>query len=127
MRRYYGGTRRGLYRSRHGAILGVCRGISDYYDISLFWTRAVMVGLLLITGIWPIVGLYILAAIIMKPEPVLDFRSEDSREFYDSYVHSRSMALNRLKRTFDSMSRRLQRMEDIVTDKEFDWERRFNR
>ena len=30
---------RGLYRSRNGVILGVCRGIADYFDLSAFWIR----------------------------------------------------------------------------------------
>jgi len=118
---------RGLYRSRHGAILGVCRGIAEYLDVSVFWTRFVAVILLLFTGFWPVLGLYLLAALLMKPEPVMAFTSEDSREFYDSYVNSRGQALGRLKRTFDGLSRRLQRIEDVVTDREFDWDRRFNR
>jgi phage shock protein C len=118
---------RGLYRSRQGAILGVCRGIAEYLDISVFWTRVVAVALLLFTGFWPVLGLYLLAALLMKPEPMMAFSSEGSREFYDSYVNSRGLALSRLKRTFDSLSRRLQRIEDAVTAREFDWERRFNR
>jgi phage shock protein C len=118
---------RGLYRSRHGAILGVCRGIAEYLDISVFWTRVVAVALLVFTGFWPVLGLYLLAGLLMKPEPMMAFTSEDSREFYDSYVNSRGQALGRLKRTFDTLSRRLQRIEDAVTAREFDWERRFNR
>ncbi|HHP7233096.1 MAG TPA: PspC domain-containing protein, partial [Desulfobacterales bacterium] len=30
---------RGLYRSRNGVILGVCRGIADHFDFSVFWIR----------------------------------------------------------------------------------------
>ncbi|MBP1742726.1 MAG: pspC [Deltaproteobacteria bacterium] len=33
----------GLYRSRKGAILGVCRGIAEYFDFSVFWTRAIAI------------------------------------------------------------------------------------
>jgi phage shock protein C len=36
------------------------------------------------------------------------------------------MALHRLKKTFDSLDRRIQRMEGIVTAKEYDWDRRLN-
>ena len=35
--------RRGLYRSRRGIICGVCRGVAEYLDFSVFWTRAVTV------------------------------------------------------------------------------------
>jgi hypothetical protein len=31
----------------------------------------------------------------------------------------------RLKRTFERLTRRLQKLEDVVTAKEFDWDRRY--
>jgi len=34
------------------------------------------------------------------------------------------MALHRLKRTFDNLDRRIQRIESIVTARDYDWERR---
>jgi phage shock protein C len=42
-----------LHRSRDGVILGVCRGIADYFDFSVFWTRVTVVILFLLTGFWP--------------------------------------------------------------------------
>ena len=47
-----------------------------------------------------------------------------SREFYDSYASSRSMAIHRLKRTFESLDRRIRRMESIVTSGDFNWDER---
>ena len=117
----------GLYRSRKGAILGVCRGVAEYFDFSVFWTRAIAVLLLLLTGFWPITGLYFLAALLMKPEPVIPIHSETEQEFYDSYVHSRRGTIDRLKRRYEKLERRLQRMEHMVTSPEFDWESRLNR
>lgn len=126
MTRFTERGRRGLYRSRRGIILGVCKGVAEYLDVSVFWTRAIAIGLLIFTAVWPIVCLYILAALLMKPEPVLPLETESDREFYNSYTSSRTMALHRLKRTFDSLDRRLRRMESIVTAREYDWERRLN-
>ena len=119
-------VKNGLYRSRQGAILGVCKGLAHSFDIPVFWVRLIAVAILLFSGFWPAIGLYILAALIMKPEPVLPFQGAEDMEFYNSYTSSRSMALGRLKRTYDSLDRRLRRMEDTVTAKEYDWERRFN-
>jgi phage shock protein C len=116
----------GLYRSRHGAILGVCRGIAEYFDFSVFWTRTIAIFLLFLTGFWPITGLYFLAALLMKPEPVVPIHSAMEQEFYDSYVHSRKRAIDRLKRRYEKLERRLQRMEHTVTSREFDWESRLN-
>ena len=34
MRRMHRNSRTGLYRSRNGVILGVCRGIAEYFDFN---------------------------------------------------------------------------------------------
>lgn len=117
---------RGIYRSRDGLILGICKGLADYYDLSVFWIRVVMVGVLLVSGFWPILGIYLIAALFMKPEPVQPLENDDEREFYDSYVHSPSNAAQRLKKKFQDLDRRIRRMEDTVTDREYEWERKFN-
>jgi phage shock protein C len=124
--RKYGGFGRGLYRSRKGVILGVFRGLADYFDLPVRWLRIIGVVLFMISGFWPVVVLYLLAAFIMKPEPVIPIVSLDEGEFYDSYAHSRTGAINRMKRQFDHLNRRIRRMEDVVTDSEFDWEQRLN-
>ena len=126
MTRVYGGRRSGIYRSRTGMIFGVCKGIAEHFNISVFWTRVVTVVAFLLSGIWPVGVLYILAALLMKPEPVMPIETEEAQEFYNSYVSSSNLALHRLKRTFDNLDRRIQRMEGTVTAREYDWERRLN-
>jgi phage shock protein C len=126
MKRFEKILRGGMYRSRNGIILGVCRGIAEYFDFSIFWTRAVALILLFFTGLWPIVVLYFIAALIMKPEPVLPLRTNDQQEFYESYIHSPKSAADRLKRRYEKLERRIQRMENYVTSPEFDWEHRLN-
>jgi len=119
--------RRGfLYRSRRGVIFGVCRGIAERFDISLFWVRALVVFAALVSTFWPVVLFYLLAAILMKPEPVIPLSTEADVEFYDSYTTSRSMALHRLKRLFDRLDRRVRRMEDFVTSAEYTWDKKYN-
>ena len=71
-------------------------------------------------------GLYFLAALLMKPEPVIPIDTEDQQEFYNSYVHSRKGAADRLKRRYETLERRLQRLEHTVTSPEYDWEQRLN-
>ena len=113
-----------FYRSRNGVILGVCRGIAEYFDFSLFWVRAIAVIILLFTGFWPTLILYFLAALLMKPEPVIPIHTDEEQEFYDSYVHSRKWATERIKRRYENLEHRLQRLEHTVTSPEFDWEQR---
>ena len=115
---------RGLYRSRNGVFLGVCKGIAEYFDFSPGAVRAVVILLFLVTGIWPVGLLYLIAAMVMKMEPVVPFAGPADQEFYNSYTSSRAGALERIKRKFDSLDRRLRRMEDVVTSRDFEWERR---
>lgn len=118
--------RTGIYRSRSGAILGVCKGLAEHFDFSVFWTRVIAVILLFVAGFLPAIGLYLLAALLMKPEPVIPVHDADEKEFYDSYTNSRHGALQRLKRRYENLQRRIQRMEHIVTSAEYDWENRLN-
>ena len=126
MRRYKGHSKNGIYRSRNNKVLGVCRGLAEHFDFSVFWARVIAVFFLVFSGFWPAIGLYFLAALLMKPAPVIPLETDAEKEFYDSYANSRSAATRRLKRRFDNLERRIQRMEDIVTGREFDWENRLN-
>lgn len=116
----------GIYRARDGVFLGVCKGLAEYFDFSVFWVRMAFVLVFIFSGFWPVIGVYLVAAFFMKPKPIRPISDEGEREFYDSYVNSPHSAAQRLKRKFEELERRLRRMEDEVTNKEYDWERRFN-
>ena len=117
--------RRGiLYRSRRGIIFGVCKGLADYFNLEVAWVRIITVVCLFFTGIWPTAVIYFLGALLMKPEPILPIETEEAQEFYNSYVSSPNLALHRLKRSFDNLNRRIQRIETTVTSREYSWERR---
>ena len=126
MRTFNSFSRNGIYRSRRGILLGVCRGLADHFDFSVFWVRTIAILFFLITGFWPAIGLYLIAALLMKPEPVIPIETDAEKEFYDSYTHSRHQAAHRLKRRFQNLERRIRRMEDIVTAREFDWDEKLN-
>jgi len=115
--------KRALYRSRGGMILGVCKGVADYLDFSVFWMRVIVVVVGLMTLPMSVV-VYFVAALLMKPEPVVPFENEADREFYDSYTTSPPMAVHRLKRIYDSLDRRIRRIESIVTSRDFNWDTR---
>ncbi len=120
-------TRSGIYRSRNGVIFGVCRGLAEYFDFSVFWARGIAVIFLFVTGFWPAIGLYLIASLLMKPAPVIPLKTEDEREFYDSYTNSRHLAARRIKRRYENLERRIQRMEHIVTAREFDWDEKLSK
>jgi phage shock protein C len=115
-------TRSGIYRSRNGFIFGVCRGLAEHFNFSIFWARVIAIIFLLVTGFWPAIGMYLIATLLMKPAPVIPIKTEAEQEFYDSYANSRHLAARRIKRRYENLERRLQRMEHIVTAREFDWD-----
>ena len=129
--RHYNGLRdrfqaltssQGIYRSRQGIFMGVCRGIADYFNFRVSWLRIITVILFLFTGFWPIGVMYIVAGLLLKLEPVSPLRDEQDEEFYDTYTRSRQSAIQRIKRKFENIERRIQRMEHTVTSRAFDWE-----
>lgn len=118
-------SRRGLYRSRDGVILGVCRGIADYFDFSAFWIRAILIVVFICTGFWPVIGIYILAALLMKSTPGVPGRNRSKRNFNCRYKRTGYETAERLKRKWRHLEKRIRRMEDKVTSREFDWNNRF--
>ena len=120
------GASGGIFRSRHGIILGVCKGISESFDFSVFWVRVIFVITLLFSGLWPVIGIYFAAAFLMKPRPVKPLETKEEKDFYDTYVNSRAGAIRTVKSRFESLERRIRRMEDTVTTSEFEWDRKMN-
>jgi len=104
--------------------MGVCRGVADYLNISVFWTRAIMVILFLISGFWPLVVIYIITAFLMKPEPVIRSHQHREEEFCDPYTPYRRPASDRIKRRYQTLEQRLCDLESSVTSKEYEWEQR---
>ena len=50
-------------------LFGVCKGLAEYFDLSLFWLRVIVLVLFVSTGFIPAGLIYILAALLMKLEP----------------------------------------------------------
>lgn len=126
MSRYSKTSRRGLYRSRNGVLLGVCRGVADYFDFSVFWIRAIAVILFLCTGFWPIVGVYILAALLMKSDPAGFGGSESKPKAGGRHHCTGNDTAQRLRRKWKHLEKRIRNMEDKVTSREYDWNSRFH-
>ena len=147
--------RRRLYRSSNGKLLGVFSGISESLGYGVCKTRFIGVVLLLIIasqlgadGLWitAIVAgfFYMLAALLMQPprQPG-SFAPEDmDEEMYPPPIPPTNrwaqpaafpyqgtaprVDLAALDKQLESLDRRIQRMETIVTDRQYDWERRLD-
>ena len=119
--------RRGPYRSRSGMLLGVCRGLAEHFGISVKVFRIVTLLGVILTGFWPGLAVYLVAAYLMRLEPLMPVHSDSEEEFYNSYSRDRHLALARIKHQYDRLNRRIVRMESAVTDKEYSWEQRLNK
>jgi phage shock protein C len=105
--------------------LGVCRGVADYFDFPAFWIRAVLIVVFIFTGFWPIIGIYILAALLMKSAPGASGRDGKKHNIHCRYYRAGRDTADRLKRQWRHLEKRIRRMEDKVTSREFDWNNRF--
>ncbi len=107
-----------LYRSRQGWVLGVCKGLATFLGVPVFWVRVLVLLLTPCTGVWPMVGGYLLAAFLIRPEPALAPDNAEERAFYDEYVASRPHTLQRLRRRCDRLARRVGRLENWIAARE---------
>ncbi len=118
------------YRSRKGLVLGVCKGLANYLGTSAFAVRMIFLLGMLFTGLWPLLGIYFLAALLMKPEPALPPANLEEQQLYDLYARDPARAAQSLQSRYERVERRIRRIEDLVTSRsarEADWDRRLNR
>lgn len=116
---------RKLHRSENRVVFGVCQGLADYFQLPVVWLRLGVLILGVIT--FPIVLIaYLILALLLKPKPdAIDSEKHFEEDFYETDLSSRSLSLRRLKTKFDAIESRIRRMETYVTNKSYDWERRF--
>ena len=115
----------GIYRSRNGLLFGVCRGIAEYFDFSVFWIRAIAIILFIFTGFWPLIGIYLLAALLMKSDPAMGADAGSRHNSGRRCRYTGRHASERLKRKWKHLEKRIRRMEDKVTSRDYDWNSRF--
>jgi uncharacterized protein YegJ (DUF2314 family) len=70
--------------------------------------------------------LYILAALLMKSEPEIHIRTGSQNEFDSRFTYAKQDTADRLKRKWRHLEKRIRRMEDKATSREFDWNQRMN-
>ena len=135
-----------LYRSNDGKLLGVFKGIAESIGCNCFWTR--VVGVLVLISLAGAMGahggkvivlvagfFYLLLALLMHPPRPAGAPAGPAApvgrslppplpaQRYPGFNRPR-VDLAQLDRQLDGLNRRIQRMETIVTDREYDWNRR---
>lgn len=115
-----------LYRDRErGKLLGVCAGLADYFGVDVFLVRlGVALGGIFFT--MPLVGAYLLAALVLKNKPARVYASREEEDFWRTVATKPDVTIAGLKHKFREMERRLGGMETYVSSKEFELDRAIN-
>ncbi|MEN6624767.1 MAG: PspC domain-containing protein [Candidatus Sumerlaeia bacterium] len=110
-----------LRRSRRNSVLfGVCGGIAEHYDLSPWGVRLVF----LLLAAAPVVTFpfmvmfYVVLAIMLPLEPEVSIL--DRTDAGEEVITSRAEALRRIHQRYESLEKRLERMESIVTSPGFE-------
>lgn len=121
--------RRKFYLDKHNAkISGVCAGIADYFDWDVTVVRVLWVVATILTGIWPMIIGYIVAAWMIDAKPA-GTRYDDVRTNLDDtrreaeYRRPSSWRFSDVKTRFDRVEDRLRTLEQVVTSREFQMDR----
>ncbi|MDR3135440.1 MAG: PspC domain-containing protein [Deltaproteobacteria bacterium] len=109
----------GPFRSKNGLIFGVIRGLADYYGISPYMLRLAALGVSIFLAFWPVLLLYIAAAIIMPAEPTVRPVTERDRERVILGRVDPATLVDSLVSRADNLERKIRRLEDHVTSKSF--------
>jgi phage shock protein C len=112
-----------LYRDRDaGKLFGVCAGIADYLGIEVIVVRlAAVIGAVFFT--MPVVGAYLLAALVLKPKPGRLYANREEEEFWRTLTTKPDRTLAGLRHKFRDMERRLIGLETYVSSNEFELNR----
>ena len=117
-----------LYRSNDSVIFGVCGGIAEYFDLPPFGVRLIWI-LFSFTGIGlPILLFsYVAMGIMLKRRPLEPppLYANDPFRGQAAPRMSHSEMLAQVQQRFETLDRRLQRMESIVTRPGFGLEQKY--
>ncbi len=113
-----------LYRARDGKFLGVCLGIARSMDWPVRLVRLGFILATVFTGFWPGIAVYLVAGLVLEPEPVLPPQSQGESDFYARYRSSRKSTMAELHSRIKALDQRVRRMEDKITRPGFDWDAR---
>ena len=112
-------------RSPRGEIFGVVTGLAEWRDLNPSMTRLIVLLIILFTGIFPGVAIYLALALILPIQTENDIIKEHHKD--DPIDVSYEEADDDLKREYEDLKRKVEEMEGRVYDKEKDWDERFRK
>ena len=125
---------RNLYLDpQRGKIAGVCAGLADYFGVETWIVRLLAISGLIFAGFITFPA-YVAAWCLLDKKPVTLYAQEDA-DFAEVRMKARSwqagvtphQALGRIAQELDALEPRVQRLEKLVTSKEFTLQREFSK
>jgi len=114
----------GPFRAADGLFLGVAKGLAEHFDWPTGLVRLVFVLTAILLFFWPTLVLYLGAALLMSPAPAVRLDSPAERDVWLQAQLDPQAALDRLSRRAEGVEKRLRRLEDFVTSRDYTWLRR---
>lgn len=114
----------GPFRAKDGVIFGVAKGLADYFGWSVGLVRLIFILATVFLFFWPTIILYLVAALIMSPAPDGRLDSQEERDIWLRAQLDPGGTIDQLSKRAGSLEKRLRRMEDYITSKEYSWSRR---
>lgn len=114
----------GPFRANDGVIFGVCKGLAKHFDWSVGIVRLLVIISSLFLFFWPTIILYLVAAMIMSPEPTENLKTQEERDIWLHTQIDPDAAVEQLGRRAAAVEKRMRRLEDYVTSKEYAWAKR---
>lgn len=111
-----------LYRSPRGKIFGVCTGLAEWKDLPPDPVRLIIFIVVLATGVFPGVLIYLAAALLIPMNP--GYSTNEEGPYYQSDEDPRTD--DDLKAEYERLKRKVEKMENDMFNKERDWDDRFH-
>ena len=111
----------GPFRAPDGLFFGVAKGLADHFGWSTGLVRLVFVLAAVLLFFWPTLVLYFGAALLMSPAPADRLESPAERDVWLQAQLDPEAALDCLSRRAEGVEKRLRRLEDFVTSRDYVW------
>ncbi|HIL72305.1 MAG TPA: PspC domain-containing protein [Verrucomicrobia bacterium] len=102
--------------------MGVCKGIAEWKSLPVFWIRILVILATLTTGILPGLIVYIFIGLCIGRNPLVSSLCENQPTIYNRSIAN----LSTIKESFNRLENKVRKLENLVTSKEYEWQRKFN-
>lgn len=114
----------GPFRSQDGVIFGVAKGLADHFHWPVGLVRLIIILSAVFLFLWPTIIAYLVAALLMSPAPESRLDSPEERDIWLQTQLDPGAAMEQLARRAGTVEKRLRRLEDFITSREYAWSRK---